>query len=217
MAAARNAKGIRSMRLRRLTAALALSALALSGCSGDTNGDGTSTTSSVKPTVIDPTGSSSPTSESPTSSSASSTTEAAPDGPPEEAKANTKEGAEAFAKWYYEQVGKAWVSADSKTISNFANESCKACQGFVTKVDENRQKGWKADRNPYTVSIEKSIDDPDKDVRVVSLDVAEQQYTYTGEAGDKHPVAIKEPRYSIVVTTRWKDGEWRTDHMAMVR
>lgn len=159
MAAARNAKGIRSMRLRRLTAALALSALALSGCSGDTDGDGTSTTNSVKPTVIDPTGSSSTTSESPTSSSASSTSEAEPDGPPEEAKANTKEGAEAFAKWYAIEMGDATTDGDTSTLRSHTSKDCAVCLRYLELTEETTEKYGLVKSNPHQVGVERSAED----------------------------------------------------------
>ena len=136
VAEARWTQGTR-MRVRRLTATLALSALALSGCSGE--GDGEETTSStVEPTVIDPSGDSSSTSGSSSSStsgsSTSSTSEADADGPPAAAKANTKEGAEAFAKWYYEQVGEALTSNDSGIVRRFSTGNCKPCRALAKRL-----------------------------------------------------------------------------------
>ena len=205
------------MRVRRLTATLALSALVLSGCSGE--GDGEETTSStVKPTVIDPSGDSSSTSGSSSSStsgsSTRSTSEANADGPPQEAKANTKEGAEAFAKWYYEQVGEALTSNDSAIVRRFSTGNCKPCRALAKRIDENRSKKRHVDSNPYRIDKVSSISDPH--VRVVSLEVTELDHNYVNEDGTTQAVSVSEPKYTIVVNALWENDAWVVDQMAMV-
>ena len=192
------------MRLRRLTAALALSALALSGCSGDTDGDGTSTTSSVKPTVIDPTGSSSSTSTSATSSSASSTSETETDGPPEEAKANTKEGAEAFAKWYWEESGDALTDGDLSATESASSPDCAVCNraNEITKSDV--RKFGLVKTNPYEVQVVRSATD-EKGVWRVKLKVSYDDYIYVKNG--KPEKGVRASSYEVnPELERTKDG-----------
>ncbi|MBM6546094.1 hypothetical protein JNO54_08065 [Janibacter sp. YIM B02568] len=202
------------MRLRRLTAALALSALALSGCSGDTNGDGTSTTSSVKPTVIDPTGSSSPTSESPTSSSASSTTEAAPDGPPEEARANTKEGAEAFAKWYAVEMGDATTDGDTSTLRSHTSIDCKVCLRYLELTEETAARYGHVRSNPHQVGVERSSQDEEGVWRVKTrIDHDKIEY----RKGGKVRSFVDPGGFDLNLELNRLNGGWETQDWLLVQ
>ena len=202
------------MRLRRLPAALALSALALSGCSGDTNGDGTSTTSSVKPTVIDPTGSSSPTSESPTSSSASSTTEAAPDGPPEEAKANTKEGAEAFAKWYLVESGDSLTDGDTSALTAATSPDCRVCLKAATATRDDAKKLGLVTKNPYKVSVVRSAKD-ELGVWRVKLKVEFDDYEYVKDG--KPTMGVDSSSFEINPELKRKGDKWLVSDWLVVQ
>ena len=173
------------MRVRRLTATLALSALALAGCSGE--GEGEETTSSpVEPTVIDPSGDSSSTSGSSSSStsgsSTSSTSEADADGPPEEAKANTKEGAEAFAKWYWEESGELHVTGDASTLREATSSDCEVCLESIRLKEEAASKYGAAKKNPYAVQVVRSAKDEQGVWRVkVKVDQPEFEYFKNGK------------------------------------
>lgn len=174
------------MRVRRLTATLALSALVLSGCSGEGEGEET-TSSTVEPTVIAPSGDSSSTSGSSSSStsgsSTSSTSEADADGPPEEAKANTKEGAEAFAKWYWEESGDVYRDGDISALRKAASPECEVCiKSMQGKAADSKKYGF-AKENPYTVSVVRSAKD-ERGVWRVKVKVVQPEFEYVkdGEA-----------------------------------
>ena len=168
------------MRVRRLTATLALSALALAGCSGEGEGEET-TSSTVEPTVIDPSGDSSSTSGSSSSStsgsSTSSTSEADADGPPEEAKANTKEGAEAFAKWYLEAKGESLTDGDITAIKAATSPDCVVCRkAYETTAKDAKDLGL-VQSNPYKVNVVRSAQD-ELGVWRVKLKVSFDDYIY---------------------------------------
>ena len=202
------------MRLRRLTAALALSALALSGCSGDTDGDGTSTTSSVKPTVIDPTGSSSSTSTSATSSSASSTSETETDGPPEEARANTKEGAEAFAKWYWEENGSSITDGNTSTWRRYSDESCAVCLESIRTLEDTTDKYGFAKSNPYKVEVIRSAKDEAGTWRV-KLNVTFDTYELKKDGSVTAKIAADQ--YEVNPELARKGKSWVVSDWLMVR
>lgn len=164
------------MRLRRWTATLALSALVLTGCSGDSEGEGTSTTTPVKPTVIDPT-SSDETTTSTDGTTTSPTSEADADSPPEEAKANTKEGAEAFAKWYWEESGDVYRDGDISALRAAASPHCKVCLDSMRAKEADSKKYGVAKENPYRVSVVRSAQD-EKGVWRVKVKVTQPEFEY---------------------------------------
>jgi hypothetical protein len=96
-------------------------------------------TSDPPPAAAPPNGTAAPvtpsTPASPTTTSAPPTTTQAPVDPvlakiPKAARANTQEGAEAFAKFCIEQVAQSGVKADPRLLDGLFIESCKACLAY---------------------------------------------------------------------------------------
>jgi hypothetical protein len=54
---------------------------------------------------------------------------------PEAARQHTAEGAEAFARFYLQQVNEAWMAPDPELIRPYALESCKTCANYVATAD----------------------------------------------------------------------------------
>jgi hypothetical protein len=54
---------------------------------------------------------------------------------PRAARAHTAQGAEAFARFYLEQVNKAWMAPDPEQIRPYALASCKTCANYVGTVE----------------------------------------------------------------------------------
>jgi hypothetical protein len=50
---------------------------------------------------------------------------------PAAARAHTPQGAEAFARFYLEQVNQAWMAPDPELIRPYALESCKTCANYI--------------------------------------------------------------------------------------
>jgi hypothetical protein len=54
---------------------------------------------------------------------------------PKAARAHSPEGAEAFARFYLEQVNEAWMKPDPELIRPYALESCKTCANYVATAE----------------------------------------------------------------------------------
>lgn len=141
------------MHMRHLTAAIVLSVPALTGCSGDTDTDETSA-STVEPTVVDPSSSSTT-----SVSSTSSTSAAEHEGPPPEAQANTKEGAEAFAKWYSGEMGEATTDGYTSALRAHTDGGCKVCLRYIQLTEETAEQYGLVKENPHRVGIKESSQD----------------------------------------------------------
>lgn len=60
---------------------------------------------------------------------------------PADARAHTQEGAEAFARFYMEQVNLAFTKPDPTALAGLGASSCKTCSSFLTGAKDLEQKG----------------------------------------------------------------------------
>ncbi|WP_252975951.1 hypothetical protein [Janibacter melonis] len=136
---------------------LAVGAVTLAGCTGGGEDPETSSTSIATPTSA----SSSTSSSSGTSSSGGSTTssgEATPSSstddaarwtsPPETARANTRQGAQEFAKWYTQVTGAAQHLMDGDLIREQSTSGCVKCEDMAALAD-GRKGVQHPSINPY--------------------------------------------------------------------
>lgn len=170
------------MRARELATTIAVSALALTGCSGSGEDEGSDTSSTSRP---DTSSSSSSTSGggSPTSGrqSTTSSSPATEEGPPPEAQANTKEGAEAFAKWYWEQTGEVLKDGDTSTIETYSATNCKVCGTLIDLAQRNKRKYGVVQANPYSVKVVGSAEESGTWRVKLRVDFDRYEYRKSGE------------------------------------
>ena len=60
---------------------------------------------------------------------------------PAPARPHTQDGAEAFARFYMEQVNRAFTSADPTALAALAGPDCKTCSAFVAGAKDLKAKG----------------------------------------------------------------------------
>jgi hypothetical protein len=70
---------------------------------------------------------------------------------PKAARANTQEGAEAFAKFFIEQVARSGVTADPTLIEGLYTKSCKTCANFVATAQSLKDEGRRHKESAMTV------------------------------------------------------------------
>ena len=70
---------------------------------------------------------------------------------PKAARPNTQAGAEAFAKFYYEQVAKAWMKPDPALLDSLQNDGCKTCSAFRSTAEYLRKRGQRYASSPLTI------------------------------------------------------------------
>lgn len=201
------------MRLvRRPAALMAATCLAISGlsaCAGQGDGEETSSTT-VSPLPGDSTTSSSSSSTSSTSSSSTSTKggDAAPE-LPAAAKKHTKDGAVAFAKFYWDEGGEALKSGDTKTISALSANECKVCQTYIDGIEKDAKKGLHADINPTQIGTSKVTEQTENRADyVVTLEANDKRYHLVDSqgksTGQADPVA-----YDIQIYVDWEGSRWK--------
>lgn len=204
------------MRRSHVAAVAAVALVGLSGCGG---GDepAESSSSTVSPRAVTETGSPGGTESGgsepaePSESSGESTAAAEP---PAAAMENTKAGAEAFAEWYMVQIGEALRLASSEILAAYAGPECDTCARYVEIADDRAEQGWKANKNPFTVSLDRSRTVSDATGIAVALDVTEARYKYVDSAGEEHQVEAPEyPEFRATATLAWVDSDWQVVYL----
>ncbi len=125
---------------------------------------------------------------------------------PEEAKAQTKEGATAFTEWYLDQVGESLKTADSATVRAYSS-GCAFCDEIADTVDQFAEDGIAADKNPYSLTVDSATSRTDAGYRVeVSLHISE--YRKVASDGSKGPT-VNPSSITMVTDARWDGEGWQ--------
>lgn len=223
----------RARRGARAAALVAVAGMALAGCGGDQDGESTSSSSFVSPRTPSSTAGSSTTGSSSaqtsttaggpsTSTGSSSTASGSPSGAaggspstsgsgttadlPPEARQNTKAGAIAFTKFWFEEGGRALVTGETASLVSITGPDCAACQDFIQTIDDGVEKGIHTNKNPVVVSNMTAHKRPDSGYRVELL-LRTTPHSFTDASGK---VVEKYDGASSHVTTHteWAGGRW---------
>ncbi|MBX7445753.1 MULTISPECIES: DUF6318 family protein [unclassified Arthrobacter] len=143
-------------------AVLVAGALVLAGCAGGAPAD-PGATSQAATEAATPSASATPT---PTPSAAYKPADAS--GPaqnvpvpvlPEVAKTETKEGAEAFTKYWYETLSYAYETGNSRKLENVSGPGCVFCKGLKDGIDEAWSEGrWISGGTIQTPAITATVE-----------------------------------------------------------
>ncbi|GAA3613484.1 hypothetical protein GCM10022199_16870 [Marihabitans asiaticum] len=158
-------------------------------------------------------GSSSESSGSESSGSGTASASGAATEPPPEAQKNTKAGAEAFAKWYYEQVGEATVTGDVSVLREVSEQGCKICQATADKTAQGAEKYGRVKSNPYTVTLVDARKDSGR--HVVRVKVKYDDYYFVDERGEE-AARVKGNEYGVTLFPRWHSNHWQMSDWVIV-
>lgn len=135
---------------------------------------------------------------------------------PEAARANTPEGATAFAKWYLEQGSRANVEWDATAIRGLSLPSCKTCAAVVKGVEELKQAGQHERSQRYAPGASQVGPGPSGGSYVVDV-----LGTYSKmDIVDANGVVVRtlEAEDSALrVTTAWQGSRWAVAEVAVIR
>ncbi len=157
------------MRARAL-ACLLVAGLALTACSGD--GDGAAAT--LPPITPTP----------PASPSASPTVAA---DVPEEAQAATPEGAAAFARYYAQEVYKAYRAKDPERVRRLSTPDCETCNRYIKTIEALIEDNATIE-DAYTVEVVDAISpvaEPGATRANVTLILRLGEFVVTGPSGEE--------------------------------
>jgi hypothetical protein len=127
---------------------------------------------------------------------------------PTAARAHTPQGAEAFARFYLEQVNEAWMAPDPELIRPYALESCKTCANMVETAEWLLQQHYRYDGAPSDIGP--SIPLPKSSQDRVFIDVSTNQLErkiVDEDGGVAEEVSFA--RSASQVEVRWLAESWQ--------
>ncbi|UTT67284.1 DUF6318 family protein [Janibacter sp. CX7] len=181
----------------------------LAACGDDSEPEESTTTASP----IDASKSSSTSSDSSSSSESSSEPSTSSDDPslpddmPAEAREETKEGAAAFGEYFLLAYGDAAKSADTTVFQTLGASDCSVCATAIKNIEADKAKGWKKDKNPYTVRRAVATKRPDEGYKVV-LDVTVASHHRIDSKGVSNG-DVNATSYTVTEHVSWADGRWQ--------
>lgn len=130
------------VRIVAIVVAVAALGAAATGCSPPPSASPTTSTGAT-------TGTPEPATSATTTPSASPTTDP---GVPAEARVDTIDGAEAFVKYFIQQLNRSWTEPNSALMGPLCLPKSLTCEEYVSKAREYEAKGWRYVGLPYNVS-----------------------------------------------------------------
>ncbi len=113
---------------------------------------------------------------------------------PAAARVKSDKGAEAFVRYFFDQVNVAWTTPDPRAIESNSEEGCKSCASLATTAAELKSKGHKYASRPVTVA----------DTKLVPGAPAGQKYFETDL--QQHRVDVVDPSGRVVLTDEKSDA-----------
>ncbi|WP_374102654.1 DUF6318 family protein [Arthrobacter sp. GN70] len=131
---------------------------------------------------------------------------------PEAAKANSKEGAEAFTAYWFQVMGYAYETGDIGLLTKLTGPNCEMCEG----VKEVVPKAYAGDRwlsgGSFSTPTFESNFTPHNDGRIpVIVQVIQSEIRYWGPGGIEYRQPGEETNTANVAFLRFIDGAWMLD------
>lgn len=192
------------MQFSRGAAALAATAVLTGGLAACGEDEPTEPTTTASPIEVDPSSStSSGPSVSPSSAGAGAEM---PKDLPAAAREETKEGAAAFGKYYYEAFGDATDTGNTSVIEALHADDCGVCNTAVEGIKEDKGKGWTRSENPYTITNVRASKRPDSGYKV-AMSVKVAAHTRVDAKG-KSNAHVNATTYTLTEHIVWREGRW---------
>lgn len=194
---------VQSTRGPAICAAIALMAGGLAACGEDEPTEPTTTASPISVDTESPSSSSSTSTSSPTSSADGADL---PSDLPAAARKETKEGAAAFGKYYYEAMGDASHSGKTDELVKLSAESCPPCEQVIKDIESDAKINRTRGEDPYRFTNLKASKRPDEGFKVsMNVQVLAHKVYENGKV-----IGSVDPRkYKLTEHVVWSKGQWQ--------
>ncbi|MDN5717921.1 MAG: DUF6318 family protein [Janibacter sp.] len=126
---------------------------------------------------------------------------------PDAAREETKAGAAAFGKYYYETFGNATDSGQTGDLEKLSADECKVCSTSVSGIQADMKKGWTRSENPYSITNVKAQKRSDSGYKV-SMSVKVAAHTRE-DANGKENGHVKATTYTLTQHVAWENDRWQ--------
>ena len=174
-----------------------IATLGLAGCTG--GGDDpppSSTTASGGPTTSSPSSGSTTTASSPPTATVAI---------PPAARAHTEAGAEAFVKFFMDEVSSSWTKPEAGLISPLGEPNCLACKSFEDTAKDLVSKSQRYESRPSTTV---SADAADGGPRQIVHLVLQQHEVNVVDSKGNTVLTDKKKRFAVNAELIWREERW---------
>ena len=128
-------------------------------------------------------------------------------GIPAAARVKSEKGAEAFVRYFFEQVNLAWTKADPELIDVNSESDCKSCASLSDTARELQQKKHRYAAKPVTVRSLKSMAGAPPGQQFVQANLLQHRVNIVDAAGG---VVSTDKRATLLRTVAliWEGGRW---------
>lgn len=137
---------------------------------------------------------------------------------PEAAKTETKEGLEAFARYWFEQLNFAYETGNTSGLTSVTSDRCELCSNISKSLEKNYHgDGWLAGGRIEAPSINtKSEPGTDGNYQVV-VQVQQSTITYFKPDGSQFRTPTPPSDTGNVMLTAFRDGAWQVTGLHPIR
>jgi hypothetical protein len=127
---------------------------------------------------------------------------------PAAARAHTEAGAEAFARFFIDELNVAWTKPAAGKIAALSDPGCKACASLESTAGDLVAKGRHYVSNPLRVRTAASFEGAPKDRQFVRLILAQPGARVVDGSGVTVETDSKKEEGRTAVLL-WQEGSWR--------
>lgn len=116
-------------------------------------------------------------------------------------------GAAAFARFYYEQVDRAFAGADSTLLQGLSNQQCGTCKAFEQSARKLAADGERIKGTSVRVIFSEAPEEQGGQIGV-SLTLDAPARVVTNASGQVTQRLAATPRYNVTLTLVWSPNGW---------
>jgi hypothetical protein len=137
---------------------------------------------------------------------------------PEVAKTETKEGLEAFARYWFQLLSYGYETGDTSALNFITGPGCEFCQNVTRAITSSYQaEKWLAGGRVETPSVTASFDaQPDGQYQVI-VQVQQDMISYIGPAGSEFRKPTPPSDTGNVMIAEFAGGAWRLTGLHPIR
>lgn len=137
---------------------------------------------------------------------------------PDVAKTETKEGLEAFAKYWFDLLNSAYQTGDVSGLQSVTDRNCEYCSKLTASLTTNYQGGrWLAGGKITTPAITTSFERSSDGNFQVILQVLQSPISYYETGGKEFRAASNGSNTGNVLLANYVDGAWRVNDLHPIR
>lgn len=137
---------------------------------------------------------------------------------PEAAKAKTKEGLEAFARYWFEQLNFAYETGNTSGLSSITSENCEFCSNIRKALQKNYQGDrWLVGGRIKAPSMNTNFGAESEGTYQVVVQVQQAKITYLNADGSEFRSPTPPSDTGNVMLTAFRNGSWQVTALHPIR